>query len=363
MKSLTIFLFSFALLTAQTGSITNVTASQRTDGSQIVDIYYDLNGSQSDYYIAVEVSYDDGNTFDQIYFLSGDYGFFIEPGINKHIIWHFGLEYPHVYNDDTRIKVSAVSGYIDNIGWVIVPLGQFTYGEGDNLQSIDYTFEIMKYEVTNYQYMIFLQQAYDEGLITITNIETVTGYLDGNDDFSDGTYTYLDFGSDYCKINFFMDQFFVEPNFADHPVVRVTWYGAWAFAQYFGWDLPTEQEWEKAARWNTGWDYPWGSSIDGSRANYINSGDPYDNGTTPVGYYNGESYDGFQTTDSPSPVGAYDMAGNVWEWTNSWYNGSNRVVRGGSWSYDTSNLLSWHRANNSPTSSNSNIGFRCSRTQ
>ncbi len=363
MKSLLIFLFSFALLSAQTGSITNVTASQRTDGSQIVDIYYDLNGNQADYYITAEVSFDDGITFDRFYILSGDYGFFIEPGINKHIIWQFGLEYPHLYNEDTRIKIVANSGSINNAGWVIVPAGQYTYGQNDDIQVIDYTYEMMKYEVTNYQYAEFLQNAYEDGSMNITVSNTVTGYLEGNDDFSGGTYMFLELSSNDCKIYFLNDHFFLEPGFEDHPVVMVTWYGAWAFAQYFGWDLPTEQEWEKAARWNTGWDYPWGNSIDGSKANFNNSGDPYDNGTTPVGYYNGESYDGFQTTDSPSPVGAYDMAGNVWEWTESWYNSSARVLRGGSWNNSTGSLRSWYRYYGNPTYSGSNIGFRCSRTQ
>ena len=110
-------------------------------------------------------------------------------------------------------------------------------------------------------------------------------------------------GREGCQIRYEGHLFIVQSGFENHPVVQVSWFGANAYANFYGLTLPTQEEWEKAARGNTGWDYPWGDAIDGSQANYWRSGDPFDNGPTPVGYYDGATHDGFKTTDSPSPFG------------------------------------------------------------
>jgi len=218
----------------------------------------------------------------------------------------------------------------------------------------------MKYEVTNQQYVDYLAEALNAGDITVTS-STVEGYYEGDQNYGAGTYEFLDLGDSDCRIDWNGSSFTIISGYEDHPVVEVTWFGSWAFAEHYGFSLPTEHEWEKASRGNTGYDYPWGNSIDGSRANYYNSGDPWDNGTTPVGIYNGQTIQGFSTTDSPSPYGVYDLAGNVWEWTDSWWSdtSSNRVVRGGSWNSGTGNLRSWGRSYYGPDGSNSNVGFRC----
>jgi uncharacterized protein (TIGR02145 family) len=111
-----IFLMITCLSFAQTGSITNVTASQRTDGSMMVDIYYDLAGSQSKFRITAEASFDGGSNFAAINQLSGDIGYDVATGTAKHIIWNFGSEFPGSYSSTTQIRLTA--GY--NCGYVLI---------------------------------------------------------------------------------------------------------------------------------------------------------------------------------------------------------------------------------------------------
>jgi len=313
--------------------------------------------------------------------------------VNANIYYIYRSTNP--YSGFTQIGISLTTSYTDNgaanvskyfyfitaatshFEWCDVPVGQYTYGEYDEILTIDYDYQIMKYEVTNQQYVDYLEEAYAAGDITVST-STVQGYYPGDEHYPAGNYDFYDLGTpssyNYARISWDGDSFvinvpsgYISGDFDNHPVVEVTWFGAWAFAEHYGLDLPTQHEWEKAARGDTGYDYPWGNSIDGSRANYWNSGDPFDNGTTPVGYYNGETHSGFQTTDSPSPYGVYDMAGNICDWTDSWWSDTTscRVVRGGSWSCVTSVLRSWYRFLEGlyPDYSYYYMGFRCCRTQ
>jgi formylglycine-generating enzyme required for sulfatase activity len=152
------------------------------------------------------------------------------------------------------------------------------------------------------------------------------------------------------------------PDKADHPVVCVSWYQAKAYCEWRDARLPTEAEWEKAARGPDGRTYPWGEEINCDLANYGGCvGD-----TTPVGNY----------PAGVSPYGAYDMAGNVWEWVQSEYRAYpyqandgrenldrtnvRRVLRGGSWDYYFGySARASIRYDAAPRSQLDYIGLRC----
>jgi len=169
------------------------------------------------------------------------------------------------------------------------------------------------------------------------------------------------------------NQFKVEPGWETHPMTMVTWFGANAFCEYHGWRLPTELEWEKGARGplhgtESDRPFPWGSEIARNNANYYASRDPfekmssYGSRTTPVGFYNGNTYDGYVTLDSPSPYGLYDMAGNVWQWTGDDHPDEHyRYLRGGSKDTYEMDLRIWVRNSAPPKYYSPGAGFRCAR--
>ena len=154
----------------------------------------------------------------------------------------------------------------------------------------------------------------------------------------------------------------------DHPIVRVTWYDAAAYSEWAGGRLPTEAEWEYAARGGTeGCCYPWGSDVSPDQANYSDS---KIGGTSAVGRY------------PPNRFGLYDVSGNVSEWSSDWFSdeyylelsrqgvavdpkgpssGTTRVLRGGSWCYSSRYLRSSYRLWFEPEDHDYDIGFRCVR--
>lgn len=243
---------------------------------------------------------------------------------------------------------------------VTVPAGAFSYGEEGVLQTIPYDYEIMKYEVTNQLYVDFLTMANNEGLLYVTTA-TVYGYYTGDEHWVADNYEYLDLDDVDCRIHWNGFSFLIDPGYEHHPVVEVTWFGAWGMADYYSLRLPSGPEWEKAARGCCdGRFYPWGNE-DPDCDIHVENGAKFDDnglcnstGTEMVGsFYN-----------SIGPYGTFDQAGNVWEWTSDWFEEglSYRVLRGGSFKGGKATLKSFVRLNNYPAGSLDRFGFRLAGT-
>ena len=237
---------------------------------------------------------------------------------------------------------------------VLVPAGPFTMGSNHGLQNerpvhqVNLAdFYIDQYEVTNAQFAEFLNQQ------KIQN-QDISFYLPELNDNSD---IYLE-GTTWS----------VFEGLEDHPVNIVSWTGANAYCQWRGGRLPTEAEWEKAARGTDERTYPWGEAITCNVANFFGApdGGPCRDYTTPVGSY----------PNGISPYGAYDMVGNVWEYVHSIYkdypydatdgredntntDATLRVLRGGSWNYGISFAPVTYRNNDFRLNPDLNVGFRC----
>jgi serine/threonine-protein kinase len=230
---------------------------------------------------------------------------------------------------------------MDGATMVYVPAGEFLMGSGDSdtmagseetpphMVYLD-SFWIDRTEVTNAQYTRCVQA----GVCKVP----------------------------YMKLSFTRSSYYDNPSFNDYPVIYVSWNDAKIYCEWAGKRLPTEAEWEKAARSGTGSFWPWGNDWDASKANAEGRiGD-----TTAVGKY----------PTGASPYGALDMAGNVSEWVADWYSenyysvspkdnptgpssGRYRVLRGGSWDYDRKHVRAASRNSQSPDERGYNIGFRC----
>jgi formylglycine-generating enzyme required for sulfatase activity len=173
------------------------------------------------------------------------------------------------------------------------------------------------------------------------------------------------------------------PDSDDYPVLGVNWDGAVAYCNWVSaktgkkYRLPTEAEWEKAARGTDQRRFPWGNEIDRSYANYVGA-QAFDTGSM-VGLYDGSKRGDLQTHNGASPYGAYDMAGNVMEWCSDWYSrdyysvspgknpkgpatGAYRVMRGGTFFETPFDLRTYARTAAWPSvQSHRMIGFRAVR--
>lgn len=190
-------------------------------------------------------------------------------------------------------------------GMVLVPAGKFDFGDEDEgtFKKIDIkAFYIDKYEITNEQYRKFK--------------------VDHK------------FPSDKGK----------------HPVTNISWHDANTYCKSIGKRLPTEMEWEKAARGTEGAWYPWGDEFDSEK---VNSSESNMETTVPVGKYE----------EGKSIYGIYDMSGNVREWVDGWFSKNKiyRVVRGGSYIDDEDSIYTFTRRKSIPEDIKDYVGFRCAK--
>lgn len=321
-----------APLLAVPPEVTNVRAEQRAD-TKLVDVWYDAADADGDLLkIRIEVSDNDGVRYSVPAFsLTGDIGEGIVPGTGKHIVWDAGVDWDGEYSDKMRIKVFAVDakGY-PGLEWGDeVPPGGFLLGQDGGVEgsgpsrhvNIPWSYWLSKYEITVGQYCDFLNTALVAGRVRRDGQKAVYSIVGTNlIDRVDGTYLLCDIGDNY-RIRWNVNNFEVVGTYTNYPAV-VTWYGAMAWANFYGYDLPTEAEWEKAARGPDFDDedehclYTWGNDKSTSKA-FFNGRrqywDDYYAGNQPVGYYNGGQIP--IGPDMENGYGCYDMTGNADEWT------------------------------------------------
>jgi len=281
-------------------------------------------------------------------------------------IWLIGNN-PFVLSAETDLCAVQDSNNFstDEIEMKLIPGGEFEMGDHHNFVDPKHggdetpihtvrvdSFYMASTETTNKQFCDYLNSALEQGLIEVR--DNLVYAADRND-----IYCFTHQFADYSSIAWDGATFYIIDHRANHPMVGVMWFGAAAFCNWLssqhdfescydestwecdftrnGFRLPTEAEWEYAGRggqYDPYYIFPWGDDADNSKANWPNSGDPFETGpypwTTPVGFYNGElhqkadfnwpgSQANYQSSDGANAYGLYDMAGNVWEFVNDWY--------------------------------------------
>jgi formylglycine-generating enzyme required for sulfatase activity len=253
----------------------------------------------------------------------------------------------------TILSLSSSDEIIDNfeIPMKLVPAGKFTMGSNIGAKDETPTHEIFldsfyidKYEVTNAQYAKCI----------------TAGLCQPPKQYNSTTY----------------DDYFTNSKFSNYPVIFVDWYMAKTYCEWRGARLPTEAEWEKAAKGVDERVYPWGSTFDGT---FLNSCDE----TCAHESANSEFNDGYPDVapvglfeKGQSPYGIFDMSGNVWEWVGDWYSpmyygesplqnptgpssGQYRVIRGGGWRDQSHGVSTSVRVYFEPINAYEFLGFRC----
>ncbi len=295
--------------------------------------------------------------------------------------------------------ISPIWNFGTRIEQIEIPEGYFYFGDCGQFLPQDSSrfcsdenpvfleaFNLDRFEVSNQLYARFLQSLLDSLKLRVED-----GVVRHRTDPIVFAQVYPDGDSD-SGIEFFPNEgesglFVPRPGKENHPVVEVSWHGAVRYAEFMGRQLPTQYQWEKAARGTSsllgdstftvispgdtstvtvgfGFPYPWGEEFDAHRCNFRNSGDPFETSvgvaTTPGGFYNGTTRDGYSTGSNESPYGIFDLAGNVAEWCRdeALPNADQKVVRGGGWRMTRDACHTFWRQAAGTDSTDNAIGFR-----
>ena len=306
------------------GVITNVRAAQRA-GTNLVDIDYDVTGTPLPLKIFLEISVDDGTT-DNIpsTSLSGAAAANVTPGSNLRLTWDAGKDWGGRFSTTMRYKVVADDASAVPAGFALIPTGSFQMGDQSS-PLVGYSDELPVHTV---QVSAFFMGKYE--------------------------------------------------------VTKEEWDAVRTWGLANGYRLPTEAEWEKAARGGvSGKNFQWGTdTITHSQANYYSSSSyAYDvsptRGYHPTHAVGGSPYSSPVGSFAPNGYGLYDMAGNMWEWCWDWYgsyaagsqtdprgttSGANRVVRGGYWGNGAPNCRAAGRGSRYQGGTAYDFGFRLVRS-
>ena len=364
--------------------VSNLTAAQRF-GTKLVDITYDVTADTQTVTVTLAISSDGGTTWSvPATTVTGAVGANVSTGTGKSMNWDAGANWNEQATSQMQFRVTAddLQGPPIPEGFALIPAGSFQMGDQSNPPVVVgpelpvhgvfvSAFYMAKYEVTKELWKAvrewgltdgYTDLYYGGGGVPTQPVRSLTWYdmvkwCNACSEKEGLTPCYTVSGTIY------------KTGQSDSVVCN------WAAN---GYRLPTEAEWEKAARGGlVGKNFPWGNTITHSQANYLSTANfAYD--VSPTRGYHPAS------GPAPSPVGSfaengyglYDMAGNVWEWCWDWYGnytadsqtdpqgsatGSSRVLRGGNW-YDGANYCRTAcRYPFGPSQSNSNIGFRIVR--
>ena len=353
-------------------SIQNIKVEQHID---TVVVKYDLMSERNDdvFNVRLLVSDNNGATFDIIpkKKVWGDIGYGLTPSVNKTIFWLPLKDSLELIGDNYIFKIeTTLMGATPKIEFVTIKGGKFRMGSNAPEAKSDERpvhtvylndFKMSINEVTIYQFLTFLN-AYGKN-------EVKDGEYKGEKLFYPNQK-----GIDYFKSTFNTKIWKTKKEYEFYPMVGVTWYGANEFCKYYGYRLPTEAEWEYAAR-EGGKKVRFGNGTniaDPSEINFNSSSEL--NKKYSISGENRKSQVRV-CTFPPNKLKLFEMSGNVWEWCQDWYKsnyyfhskkyvptgpwfGRYKVIRGGSWYNSADDIRTTDRSFFPPYKSNGDIGFR-----